>query len=305
MSRVAHDRHRLLGRRSSGEAAGEDRARARELLLAHGERRAEFAERFGCAPVASFEEALESADAVLLATPNASTPSRRRGRRGRQARLRREADRDDDRRRRADARGVRPRRRDAARRPRDASPRRRPRREARSSTTGALGTVVLAEANFSFASRGQAGHVEGAAAARRSCSSASTTRTRSSTCWARSPARPDASRARRRDLDIDDVGVAALEFESGALGMIALELRLAEDLLAAPVRHGGGARLPHGHLGLAGRRQARRADDADRRRRAGRLRRGRPAARRAAAPSPAASAARPRPRRARRRASPR
>jgi predicted dehydrogenase len=34
------------------------------------EKRTEFAERFGCAPVGSFEEALESADAVLLSTPN-------------------------------------------------------------------------------------------------------------------------------------------------------------------------------------------------------------------------------------------
>ncbi len=85
-------------------------------------------------------------------------------------------------------------------------------------------------------------------------------------------ARRAASRTSQADADIDDVGVVTLEFESGALGVAHGQLRLAEDALAAAVRDRGGAGLPHRLLGLAGRRGARRRDDADAGRRAGRVR---------------------------------
>ena len=53
--------------------------------------------------------------------------------------------------------------------------------------------------------------------------------------------------------DIDDVGVVTLEFESGALGIAHGQLRVAEDALVAPARQRRRARLPRRLLRLAGR----------------------------------------------------
>lgn len=51
-------------------AAKTDELRLAACWSPNDERRTSFAERFGCAAAASFEDALDGADAVLLATPN-------------------------------------------------------------------------------------------------------------------------------------------------------------------------------------------------------------------------------------------
>jgi predicted dehydrogenase len=184
------------------------------------EKRSEFAERFGCAPVASFEAALESADAVLLSTPNTEHPEQAiaAAAAGKHVFVEKPIATtvaDGERMRDACAAagvallvGHEMRRLGAARATK------------RLIDEGALGTVVLAEANFSIASPVKPGtwkEGRGTPLVQLGVHWADTLqyllgpveRTTGTLSHFVSP------------VDIDDVGVATLEFASGALGVIA------------------------------------------------------------------------------------
>jgi predicted dehydrogenase len=184
------------------------------------EKCAEFAERFGCEPVASFEAALESADAVLLSTPNTEHPEQAiaAAAAGKHVFVEKPIATtvaDGERMRDAcDAAGVallvghEMRRLGAARVAK------------RLIDEGALGTVVLAEANFSLASPVKPGTWK---------EGRGTPLVQLGVHWADTlqyllgPVERTTGRLSHfvSPVDIDDVGVATLEFASGALGVIA------------------------------------------------------------------------------------
>jgi predicted dehydrogenase len=186
----------------------------------NSERRAEFAERFGCEAADSFEAALESADAVVLATPNGDHEAQTlavaaagkhvfvekpiattlaAGERMRDA---------------CASSGVallvghELRRLGAARKAKELV------------DSGALGTLVLAEANFSLASPVKPGtwkEGRGTPLVQLGIHHADTLQ------YLLGPVTRTTGRANRvvSEVDIDDVGAAILEFESGAIGVIA------------------------------------------------------------------------------------
>lgn len=202
------------------EAAGRSELELACCYSRHEGRRAEFAERFGCEAAPSFEAALGSADAVLLATPNdlhaeqALAAAERgvhvfvekpiadtleAGERMREA---------------CEAAGVtllvghELRRLGAARKAKELV------------DAGALGTVVLAEANFSLASPVKAGSWKsggrGTPLVQLGVHHADTL------AYLLGPiARTTGRVARVHSELVDDVGAATLEFASGALGVIA------------------------------------------------------------------------------------
>ncbi len=183
------------------------------------EKRAAFAERFGCEAAASFEDALDAADAAVLATPND----------GHEAQSIAAADRGKhvlvekpiastleagERMREACARagvallvGHELRRLGAARKTKELI------------DAGMLGTVVLAEANFSLASPVKPGtwkEGRGTPLVQLGVHHADTLQ------YLLGPVARTTGRVNRvvSDADIDDTGAAILEFESGALGVI-------------------------------------------------------------------------------------
>jgi predicted dehydrogenase len=184
------------------------------------ERRAAFAERFGCTAVASFEEALESVDAVLLATPNdqhaeQAVAAAAAGKHVFTEKPIATTTADGERMRDAcDHAGVtllvghELRYLGAARAAK------------RLVDEGALGTVVLAEANFSVPSRVKPGTWKsggrGTPLVQLGIHHAETLQ------YLLGPVARTAGTLTHlvSDADIDDVGVATLEFESGALGTI-------------------------------------------------------------------------------------
>jgi len=183
------------------------------------ERRRAFAERVGCEPVASFEEALASADGVLLATPNhlhveQTVAAAAAGKHVFVEKPIATTIADGERMRDACAEagvallvGHELRRLGAARATK------------RLVEEGALGTVVLAEANFSLASPVKPGTWKsgrGTPLVQLGVHHADTLQ------YLLGPvARTSGTLSHFvSDVDIDDVGVATLEFESGALGVI-------------------------------------------------------------------------------------
>jgi predicted dehydrogenase len=183
------------------------------------ERRASFGERFGCAPAASFEEALDSADAVLLSTPNhlhadQAVAAAAAGRHVFVEKPVATTVADAERMRDACAAagvvllvGHEMRRLGAARAAK------------RLVDEGALGTVVLAEANFSLASPVKPGTWKagrGTPLVQLGVHHADTLQ------YLLGPVARTTGRLSHfvSEVDIDDVGVATLEFESGALGVI-------------------------------------------------------------------------------------
>jgi len=188
-----------------------------------GKRRA-FAERFSCAPVASFEEALASADAVLLATPNDlhAEQTIQAAAAGKHVLVEKpvahtiaagEQMRDA-----CEAAGVtlmvghEMRRLGAARKAKELI------------DAGALGTVVLAEANFSLPSpikpgtwKAEDARNPGTPLIQLGVHHAETLQ------YLLGPVVRTTGMLARvvQQLEIKDVGVATLEFESGALGVIA------------------------------------------------------------------------------------
>ncbi|HEY6055398.1 MAG TPA: Gfo/Idh/MocA family oxidoreductase [Gaiellaceae bacterium] len=201
------------------EAAGRSELELACCYSRHEGRRAEFAERFGCEAAPSYEAALDSVDAVLLATPNdlhaeqALAAAERgvhvfvekpiadtleAGERMREA---------------CDAAGVtllvghEMRRLGAARKAKELI------------DAGALGTVVLAEANFSLASPVKAGSWKsggrGTPLVQLGVHHADTL------AYLLGPvARTTGRVARVHSELVDDVGAATLELASGALGVI-------------------------------------------------------------------------------------
>jgi predicted dehydrogenase len=201
------------------EAVGKTELELATCFSPNADRRAAFAERFSCAAAASYEEALESADAVLLATPNAEHAEQAiaAAAAGRHVFVEKPIATtiaDGERMRDACAAagvtllvGHELRRLGAARAAK------------RLVDEGALGTVVLAEANFSLASPVKPGtwkEGRGTPLVQLGVHHADTlqyllgpiARTTGKLSHLVSP------------VDIDDVGVATLEFESGALGTI-------------------------------------------------------------------------------------
>jgi UDP-N-acetyl-2-amino-2-deoxyglucuronate dehydrogenase len=184
------------------------------------ERRRAFAERAGCRAASSFDDALDGVDGALLATPNDTHEEQALA---------------------AAARGVHvfvekpiASTLEAGERMRDACARagvtllvghelRRlgaARRAKELVDAGALGRVVLAEANFSLASPVQPGTWKtgrGTPLDQLGVHHADTL------AYLLGPVARATGLARKvvSEVDIDDVGVATLEFESGALGVIA------------------------------------------------------------------------------------
>ena len=184
------------------------------------ERREEFAERFSCAAVARYEAALESADAVLLATPNSehmeqTLAAAAAGKHVFVEKPIATTIADGERMRDACAAagvtllvGHEMRRLGAARAAKKLI------------DDGALGTVVLAEANFSIASPVKPGTWK---------EGRGTPLVQLGVHWADTlqyllgPVARTSGKLSHfvSPVDIDDVGVATLEFASGALGVIA------------------------------------------------------------------------------------
>src|SRR5439155_18268482 len=185
----------------------------------NGDRRAEFAERFGCEPAASYEAALDAADAVVLATPNDDHEEQTvtAAERGKHVFVEKpiattiaagERMRDA-----CAAAGVallvghELRRLGAARKAKAVV------------EDGALGTVVLAEANFSLSSPVKPGpwkEGRGTPLVQLGVHHADTLQ------YLLGPVTRTTGRLNRvvSEVDIDDTGAAILEFASGALGTI-------------------------------------------------------------------------------------
>jgi predicted dehydrogenase len=183
------------------------------------ERRAAFADRFGCAPAASFEDALDGADAVLLATPNHLHEEQAVAAAARGVHVFVEKPIADtleagERMRDACARagvtllvGHELRRLGAARKAKELI------------DSGALGTPVLAEASFSLSSPVKPGTWKaggrGTPLVQLGVHHADTL------AYLLGPiARTTGTIGRVHSQVVDDVGIATLEFESGALGTI-------------------------------------------------------------------------------------
>jgi predicted dehydrogenase len=183
------------------------------------EQRTAFAERHGCAAVASYEEALESADAVLLATPNdqhapQAIAAAAAGKHVFVEKPIATTIADGERMRDACAAagvtllvGHEMRRLGAARATKQLV------------DDGTLGTVVLAEANFSLASPVKPGtwkEGRGTPLVQLGVHHADTLQ------YLLGPVARTTGRLSHfvSPVDIDDVGVATLEFASGALGVI-------------------------------------------------------------------------------------
>jgi predicted dehydrogenase len=201
------------------EAAGRSSLELAACYSRNAEKRAEFAERFGCEAAASYEAALGAADAVVLATPNDDHEAQTltaaehgkhvfvekpiattiaAGERMRDA---------------CAAAGVallvghELRRLGAARNAKAVV------------ESGALGTVVLAEANFSLTSPVKPGtwkEGRGTPLVQLGIHHADTLR------YLLGPVTRTTGRVNRvvSEVDIDDTGAAILEFASGALGTI-------------------------------------------------------------------------------------
>jgi predicted dehydrogenase len=201
------------------EAAGRSSLELAACYSRNAEKRAEFAERFGCEAAASYEAALDAADAVVLATPNDDHEAQTltaaehgkhvfvekpiattiaAGERMRDA---------------CAAVGVallvghELRRLGAARKAKAVV------------ESGALGTVVLAEANFSLTSPVKPGtwkEGRGTPLVQLGIHHADTLR------YLLGPVTRTTGRVNRvvSEVDIDDTGAAILEFASGALGTI-------------------------------------------------------------------------------------
>jgi predicted dehydrogenase len=201
------------------EAAGRSSLELAACYSRYAEKRAEFAERFGCEAAASYEAALDAADAVVLATPNDDHEAQTltaaehgkhvfvekpiattiaAGERMRDA---------------CAAAGVallvghELRRLGAARKAKAVV------------ESGALGTVVLAEANFSLTSPVKPGtwkEGRGTPLVQLGIHHADTLR------YLLGPVTRTTGRVNRvvSEVDIDDTGAAILEFASGALGTI-------------------------------------------------------------------------------------
>ena len=199
-------------------------AKTKDVRLAscwspNDERRTAFAERFGCPPAASFEDALDGVDAVLLATPNhlheeQTVAAAERGVHvfvekpiadtvGAGERMREACER-------AGVTllvGHEMRRLGAARKAKELI------------ASGALGTPVLAEANFSLTSPVKPGTWKaggrGTPLVQLGVHHADTL------AYLLGPvSRTTGTVARVHSELVDDVGIATLEFESGALGTI-------------------------------------------------------------------------------------
>jgi predicted dehydrogenase len=182
-------------------------------------RRTAFAERFGCEAATSYEAALDAADAVVLATPNEEHEAQalEAARRGKHVLVEKPiattvaaAERMRDGCRDAGVAllvGHELRRLGAARRTKAVL------------ESGALGTVVLAEANFSLASPVKPGtwkEGRGTPLVQLGVHHADTLQ------YLLGPVVRTTGRLNRvvSDVDIDDTGAAILEFESGAIGTI-------------------------------------------------------------------------------------
>jgi predicted dehydrogenase len=183
------------------------------------ERRTAFAERFGCAPAPSFEDALDGIDAVLLATPNhlheeQAVAAAERGMHVFVEKPIADTVEAGERMRDACERagvtllvGHEMRRLGAARKAKELI------------ESGALGTPVLAEANFSLTSPVKPGTWKaggrGTPLVQLGVHHADTL------AYLLGPvSRTTGTVARVHSELVDDVGVATLEFESGALGTI-------------------------------------------------------------------------------------
>jgi predicted dehydrogenase len=204
-------------------AGAAQRARGLELVKVFSrdeERRAAFAAGFDVDPAESFDDALDGVDGVLLATPNATHEEQARAAAARGAHVFVEKpiahthDAGERMRAACERAGVRLqvghefRRLGAARKAKELV------------DAGALGTVVLAEANFSLTSPVKPGtwkEGRGTPLVQLGVHHADTLQ------YLVGPVARTTGRATRlvSTVDIDDVGVATLEFVSGALGVIA------------------------------------------------------------------------------------
>lgn len=201
------------------EAIGRSRLELACCYSRDASTRQEFAARFGCEAAPSYEAALDAADAVVLATPNhlhaeQTLAAAERGKHVFVEKPIADALEAGERMRDAcDAAGVtllvghELRRLGAARKTKELV------------DAGVLGTVVLAEANFSLASPVKPGtwkEGRGTPLVQLGMHHADTLQ------YLLGPVTRTRGRANRvvSRLDIDDTGVALLEFESGALGTI-------------------------------------------------------------------------------------
>jgi UDP-N-acetyl-2-amino-2-deoxyglucuronate dehydrogenase len=202
------------------EAAGRSSLELAACYSRDSERRGQFAARFGCASADTYDAALDAADAVLLATPNSDHEAQAlaAARRGKHVFVEKpiaatiaagERMRDA-----CAAAGVvllvghELRRLGAARKAKELV------------ESGALGTVVLAEANFSLTSpveRGTWKEGRGTPLVQLGVHHADTLQ------YLLGPVARTTGRVNRvvSDVEIDDTGIALLEFASGALGAIA------------------------------------------------------------------------------------
>jgi UDP-N-acetyl-2-amino-2-deoxyglucuronate dehydrogenase len=184
------------------------------------EKRAEFAERFGCDAADSYEAALDAADAVVLATPNDDHEAQTlaAAERGKHVFVEKPIamtiDAGERMRDACAAAGVallvghELRRLGAARKAKEVV------------ESGALGTVVLAEANFSLSSPVKPGtwkEGRGTPLVQLGVHHADTLQ------YLLGPVARTTGRVNRvvSEVDVDDTGAAILEFTSGALGVIA------------------------------------------------------------------------------------
>jgi predicted dehydrogenase len=201
------------------EAAGRSSLELAACYSRNAEKRAEFAERFGCEAAASYEAALNAADAVVLATPNDDHEAQTltAAEHGKHVFVEKPIATTiaaGERMRDACAAagfallvGHELRRLGAARRAKAVV------------ESGALGTVVLAEANFSLTSPVKPGtwkEGRGTPLVQLGIHHADTLR------YLLGPVTRTTGRANRvvSEVDIDDTGAAILEFASGALGTI-------------------------------------------------------------------------------------
>jgi predicted dehydrogenase len=201
------------------EAVGRSSLELAACFSRDDDRRAAFAERFGCEAAPSYEAALDAADAVVLATPNDEHEAQtlEAARRGKHVFVEKPiamtvaaAERMRDGCRDAGVAllvGHELRRLGAARRTKAVL------------DSGALGKVVLAEANFSLASPVRPGtwkEGRGTPLVQLGVHHADTLQ------YLLGPVVRTTGRLNRvvSDVDIDDTGAAILEFESGAIGTI-------------------------------------------------------------------------------------
>jgi predicted dehydrogenase len=201
------------------EAAGRSTLELAACYSRDPERRAGFAERFGCDAAGSYEEALDAADAVLLATPNGEHEAQAAAAaaRGRHVFVEKPIAASVEAGERMKAAcaaagvallvGHELRRLGAARAAK------------RLVDAGALGTVVLAEANFSLTSPVRPGtwkEGRGTPLVQLGVHHADTLQ------YLLGPVARTTGRVNRvvSETAVDDTGVALLEFESGALGAI-------------------------------------------------------------------------------------